>query len=75
MNIPTFNRSSIVRQMANPVEILVNIVYLLKQDRRNSAVVMQYADMADSQVKLLMEIMRQDDATIPVDGQRVLFQT
>jgi hypothetical protein len=50
----------IIREMANPTEAIVNLLYLIRHDHKNPKAILQYVDMADSQARCLMEIAQRE---------------
>jgi hypothetical protein len=48
----------IIRDLTNPVEAIVNLLYLIRHDHRDSESVLKYLQMADSQVNCLIEIVQ-----------------
>jgi hypothetical protein len=48
----------IIREMTNPVEAIVNLLYLIKHDRDNPDAVLKYASIAESQARCLIEIIQ-----------------
>ena len=60
----TFGRSDVIREMSNPIAILVNLLYLIKHNRDDPSTVLRYSEMADTQTRCLLEIIRRDDASM-----------
>ena len=55
-----------VRQMANSVEITVNLVYLIKMDSNSPKQVRLYASRADEPIRCLFDIIgRERERTTP----------
>ncbi|MCU1223027.1 MAG: hypothetical protein JWQ42_1120, partial [Edaphobacter sp.] len=51
---------AIAMEMTNPVEALLNLVYLIKHARHESSKVEYFANMADGQLRCLTEIVRRE---------------
>jgi hypothetical protein len=52
----------IIREIANPTEAIVNLLYLIRHDHNDPKAVLQYVDMADSQARCLIEIAQRESA-------------
>jgi hypothetical protein len=52
----------IIREMANPTEIIINLLYLIRHKYRDPQAILQYLDMADSQARRLMEIAQRESS-------------
>ena len=55
---PEMPVKQIVRELANPVEAVVNILYLIKEERHDPEKVLQLASMAEAPVERLTNIVR-----------------
>jgi hypothetical protein len=51
---------TIIREMTNPVEAIVNILYLIRYEHKNPKVVLRYVALADSQVRCLIDIVQRE---------------
>jgi hypothetical protein len=58
------NVLNIIRDMTNPVEALVNLLYLIQNDSNNRKLVTRYAKMAESQVRCLVEIIERESSRL-----------
>ena len=58
---------AIAMEMTNPVEALVNLVYLIKHARHEPAKVAHFANMADGQLRCLTDIVRRELQTTSLD--------
>lgn len=52
----------ILREMANPTEIILNLLYLIRHAYKNPQAILEYVDMADSQARCLMEIAQRESS-------------
>jgi hypothetical protein len=59
-NLHTVTAAQIVSEMANPLEVVVNIVYLLQHDRHNPDEVLKLALMAEAQLEYLCQIAQRN---------------
>ena len=48
----------IIHDLTNPVEAIANLLFLIRQDPRNSESVLKYLKLADSQVNSIIEIVQ-----------------
>jgi len=50
--------NTIVSELANPVEAMVNILYLIKEERHHPEKVLQLASLADAPIQQLSQLVR-----------------
>jgi hypothetical protein len=50
--------AQVLREMTNPVESIVNLLYLIRHDHKDSKSVLKYVDLADSQARCLIDIVQ-----------------
>jgi hypothetical protein len=55
----------IIHEITNPVEAIVNLLYLIRLDKGNSKDVLKYLTHADSQVNCLIDILRRGPDFLP----------
>jgi hypothetical protein len=74
-NLHTITAAQIVSEMANPLEVVVNIVYLIKQERHNPNEVLKLTLLAESQLECLCQIAHRElPSFLPLDGGRPLMK-
>ena len=52
------NAVQIIQQMTNPVEVIVNLLYLIEQERHDPDAVLRFVGIADSQAQRLSSIIK-----------------
>jgi hypothetical protein len=55
----------IIHEMSNPVEAIVNLLYLIRLDSGNSIDVLKYLTQADAQVNCLIDILQRGPDFLP----------
>lgn len=50
----------IIREIANPVEVIMNVFYLIEHDPKASPSILQYVRMAESQVRCLNDVIHRE---------------
>jgi hypothetical protein len=50
--------TKIITEIANPVEAMVNILYLIKEERHDPDKILQLASLADGPVEQLSQLVR-----------------
>ena len=72
-NVHTVAAAQIVAEMANPLEVMVNVVYLIKQDPDNPIEVLKLALMAEGQLERMSQIVQRGlPRFMPPDGELTL---
>ena len=57
-SIELHRSEQIVREIANPVEAIMNVFYLIEHDPLAPPSILQYVRMADSQVRCLTDVIQ-----------------
>jgi hypothetical protein len=55
---PKSSATKIITEIANPVEAMVNILYLIKEERHDPDKILQLASLADGPVEQLSQLVR-----------------
>ena len=50
--------AQVIREMTNPLEAVVNLLYLIKHDRNDAKAVLRHVEIADSQARCLIDIVQ-----------------
>ena len=54
------NRRETLQELGNALEALVNVLYLIRLDRRDPARVLEWVEMAEIQTRRMEEILEQE---------------
>ena len=50
----------IIREMTNPIEAIVNLLYLIRHDASDVKQVLRYVSIAESQCRCLVEVIQRE---------------